>query len=104
MRELVSEQRMSVRFPVHAPVIFAWTDSGGPQRGMGFTRDMCRSGAYVLCRNESVVPVGMRIEMELLLPSLGGRTEGVRLQAEGSVARPGHADESIGFAVMIQFR
>ncbi len=103
MRELVSEQRMSARFPVHAPVIYSWTDSGEERRGMGFTRDMCRSGVYVMCRDESIVPVGARVEMELLLPSLGGRTEGVRLQAQGSVVRPGREDESTGFAVLIQF-
>ncbi len=103
MRELVSEQRTSARFPVHAPVVYSWTDSGEQRHGMGFTRDMCKSGVYVLCREDRVVPVGTRVWMELLLPSLSGRTEGVRLQAEGSVVRPSREDESTGFAVMIQF-
>ncbi len=103
MRKRDSEQRMSVRFPVHAPVIFSWTDSDGTQHGMGFTRDMCRSGLYVLCRDDSIVPVGMKVRMEMLLPSLSGRTEGVRIRAEGSVVRPGHQDESTGFALVAQF-
>jgi hypothetical protein len=99
-----ADQRSSVRFPVHAPVIYRWSDQSGQQRGMGFSRDMCRSGMYVVCDGDSVVPVGMRLEVYALLPSLGEhQVDGIRLQAEGSVVRAGEAGEPVGFAIAADF-
>ncbi len=69
---------------------------------MGFTRDMSKSGIYVVCDNKSLVPAGASIEVEVLLP-LSGQAERLRLRTEGSVLRSGESGEDMGFAVAAEF-
>ena len=61
-----SERRDSVRYELHAPVIFSWEIAGGSRRsGEGETRDLSEIGSYV--RTTTCPEVGSSVEIQVFL-------------------------------------
>jgi PilZ domain len=91
------QQRTSVRFHIRLPVIFRWNDEQGDgHQDGGFTRDISTGGLFV----DSVIapPLGVTVELEVMLPALEESGHGVRLRSEGRVLRIERKNELSGFA------
>lgn len=66
------------------------------------TRDVSTAGAFVTA--SPCPPVGARVEIDILLPSINGTGVGVRLHGEGTVLRVDRSNSKpTGFAVAGQF-
>jgi hypothetical protein len=76
--------------------MFWWEEPDGNRReGSGVTRDISTIGIYVV--SSSCPPPGVRVQLQVSLPSLHGTLPGWRLDAEGQVVRVEAEDD--GFAV-----
>jgi hypothetical protein len=85
------------------PVVFRWED-GQVKHAGGFSRDLSPAGAYVSCDEQVDCPeCGATVEMELLLPPIDAKAQGLRLKAEAEVVRANSAGEPLGFAVRSNF-
>jgi hypothetical protein len=102
------ELRKNYRYRLSAPVFFYWaTPNELPQSGDGMTRDIDSAGAYI--NSCELPPVGARVQMEIMLPTILGGELGAHLTGEGVVLRVepnngkalGSSDG--GFAVSVQF-
>jgi len=58
--------RKAIRFPLEAPIMFQWADSGSEKRGGRRTRDISEMGAFVLSR--MCPPAGAEISFNIFLP------------------------------------
>src|SRR2546430_5432235 len=67
-REPPRQPRKAIRFPLEAPIVFQWADSGSEKRGEGRTRDISETGAFVLSR--TCPPAGAEISFNIFLPLL----------------------------------
>jgi hypothetical protein len=94
-------RRQSMRFPLRAPVLLSWAESGETRQGAGFTRDMCTQATYVMWEQERSLPVGQRVTVSILLPPLDYGGESLRFCGEGHVLRQGTLEEEPGFAVLV---
>jgi len=97
------ELRKTKRYPVSAPALFMWAPANGkPHSAQGVTRDINTFGVYV--KTSAVPPLGALVQMEIVLPKLGGDSPGMRLQGEGIVLRCDFGDAAkCGFAASAQF-
>lgn len=102
------ELRRAKRYRLTAPAIFLWAPQDGePQRGAGETRDINTFGVFVV--TDSLPPVGSRVQMEIMLPTLTDTGSGMHLQGEGIVLRgeprgaEGTGSGQAGFAASVQF-
>lgn len=102
------ELRRNYRYHMSAPVFFCWaTPSGPPESGDGMTRDIDTTGAYIY--SMELPPVGARVQMDILLPTVSGGGSGAHLTGEGVVIRvephneKGSSTSESGFAVSMQF-
>lgn len=81
--------------------------NGASESGDGLTRDIDQTGAYIYTRE--LPPVGARVQMDIMLPTLSGRGAGAHLTGEGLVLRIEPRSEEMpsspesGFAVSMQF-
>lgn len=89
-----------MRFPLRAPVLLSWAESGEMRQGAGFTRDMCAGAAYVMWGQEIHLPVGHTVVVSILLPPLE-YGESLRFCGEGRVLRQGNRAEEPGFVVLV---
>jgi hypothetical protein len=97
-------RREQIRFPLRAPVVYHWTESGGMQcHAIGWTRDISEAGAYVSscrCPNE-----GDSVELKFrLLATRQQRSagDGKVLEMSGKVVRIDRTRSggvNVGFAV-----
>lgn len=97
------ETRKGIRFPLEAPVVFWWVDSGITKRGEGRTRDISERGAFVLA--STCPPRGTQTGFKIFLPALPGSEQKTTLEAEGQVLRVEQAQEPKeleGFAILAQ--
>lgn len=78
------QRRSTVRYKLRLPVIFYWND-GTEHTGGGFTNDVALDGALIF--SSSCPPVGTRIRIEVLLPSLDESGAELRIECVGSVVR-----------------
>jgi hypothetical protein len=79
---IITESRDFKRLPMHAAVVFFWSDSAGAwQQGEGVTRDISTGGMFVW--TDSLPQAGARIVVSVLLPRLD--VTPVRMQVEGLV-------------------
>ena len=95
-----AELRKYDRYRLGAPVVFWWDEADGNRReGSGVTRDISTIGIYVV--SSTCPPPGVRVQLQVSLPSLHGTLPGWRLDAEGQVVRVEADDELCGegFAV-----
>lgn len=102
------ELRRAMRYRIAAPTVFLWAHQDEePQRGKGETRDINTLGVYVI--TDSLPPVGARVQMEIMLPTLTDTGCGMHLQGEGVVLRrepggfEGADSRQAGFAASVQF-
>jgi len=102
-REARSHRRKAIRFPLEAPIMFQWVDSGSEKRGEGHTHDISEMGAFVLSR--VCPPAGAEISFNIFLPLLPGFEPKTRVEAVGRVLRVEQArgvDGRAGFAILSQ--
>jgi hypothetical protein len=102
------ELRKVNRYRLSAPVFFYWApQQGSAQSGQGTTRDINSYGVYVQTRE--LPPVGVLIQMDILLPKLAYSGLGMHLTGEGIVLRvERHGPNASngcegGFAASVQF-
>jgi hypothetical protein len=80
------ERRMSRRWRVAACVFLCWTSEDDTfQNAQGVTRDISAEGVYLDA--DGCPPVGMPVQMDIMLSSLGVEGAEVHLTGEGVVLR-----------------
>jgi hypothetical protein len=101
---LLTERRNAIRYVVSLKVAFRWTDFHGLRKQAdGQTRDVSPKGAFVLATN--CPPHRAKVQIEFELSPKANGSQGLRLEAEGSVLRAEHADgraEDQGFAIQLR--
>jgi len=93
--------RKAIRYPLKAPIVFSWADSGIEKQGEGRTRDISEVGTFVL--SSTCPPVGIQISFKIFLPVLLGFEPQTRVEAAGQVLRVEQArglEGSDGFAIL----
>lgn len=98
------ENRRSTRFRIGAAVVFSWTSMGELKRAVGITRDLSKSGAFILCGGDCEVHAGQEIRLEGLLPAIVTGAQAIGFHAQGSVARRSTTEEGLGFAVLADIK
>ena len=101
--ETPRQPRKAIRFPLEAPIVFQWADSGIEKRGEGRTHDISEVGAFVLSR--MCPPAGTEISFNIFLPLLPGFEPKTRVEAVGRVLRVEQArglEGRDGFAILSQ--
>jgi len=100
--ELTIQRRKAVRYKLHLPVIFSWTDGhGGEHTGGGFTTDVSLDGALII--SSKCPPIESDIRLEILLPSPDGSGEELKIECDGEVTRVEHLAGCIAFGVRCVF-
>ena len=95
------EHRRTLRFEVHVPVVFDWSDeSGNSRRGAGFTHDLSRSGMFAWCEGECPPPYA-NLSITLLFPGLSPQAKPWRMRCTGRILRIHEAREGKGFAAIL---
>ncbi len=96
------------RFEVAVPVTFWWESPKGPTKsGKGVTKNISNSG--VLVTASECPPSGVRIQLNVRMPRLGGKGYGMELHGEGTVVRvegdatAGSGARPKGFAASVHF-
>jgi hypothetical protein len=96
------ELRKEMRYRLDAPAVFSWE---GPRhrrfQGEGITRDVSVQGAFIL--TATVPPPDCPIQLDLLLPSVGGFISTMRISGKARVIRiehPAGGEWVRGFAVV----
>ncbi len=97
------EQKRAARFKLRAPVIFRWRDqSEARQEKVGCTREIGRSGVFVICSMPP--PLGTAVQLEIQLPPLERNTlQPLNLRAKGKVVRVTVDNQVSGFAAIGSF-
>jgi hypothetical protein len=84
--EKALDVRASVRYMLHARVVFHWNDEEGFQKvGRGHTRDISQKGVYVVSPERP--PNGVDVSLNIYLPALAGDTRLLSLETHGQVLR-----------------
>lgn len=95
---------MTLRYPLHASVIFLWEDgTGRRQESRGHTRDLGQKGAFIVA--PTCPPNGAHVSLSIFLPAKVGDKRVLRIEAQGCVLRAEHAGRNAagaGFAVSHQ--
>jgi hypothetical protein len=89
--EAAKQPRKAIRFPLEAPVVFRWGDSGSEKQGEGRTHDISEVGAFVL--SSICPPEGTEISFNIFLPVLPGFEPKTQVDAVGRVLR---VEQSLG--------
>ena len=96
------QRRTAIRYRMRVPVLFNWDDEEGTRRqNAGFTRDICTHGLFVYC--SECPPIGIVLNLSVVLPPFGESDCEVHLNAEGTVIRTERKGDSSGFAVASEF-
>ena len=98
-----SELRKRVRHRLAADAVFTWRSAnGGWLHGEGVTRDVSSGGAFLF--RLTCPPVGVKIQLDVLLFPLEGGMRSLRLKTEATVIRVEHASDvgNEGFAVVLE--
>ena len=90
--------RKAIRFPLDAPIMFWWADSGIDKQGEGRTHDISEMGAFVLAN--TCPAAGAQIGFKIFLPLLPGFEHKTRMEAVGQVLRVEQAGGRSGFAIL----
>lgn len=97
------QPRKTTRYQLTSPATYWWGPKGGQRiANRGVTRDISTAGVFIFAQEQP--PVGARIELEILLPSLENIGPGVRLYGEGLVLRVERENHNnTGFAASVEF-
>jgi hypothetical protein len=88
---------------VVAPVIFRFrTGKGKASQGGGFTRDISKDAAFIVC-NGDCPPPQTPVALEIVLPSRVDSAMGPLLKGTGRVVRHNGSGERNGFAAEAVF-
>jgi len=95
--------RKATRYPLNAPVFYWWESADGTlQEAQGVTRDISDRGVFIVTRH--LPPAGVRIEMDVHLPSVSSAARSAQLRGEGTVLRSSEAEGGEpGFAAAMVF-
>jgi hypothetical protein len=96
--ERLRHTRKAIRFPLEAPIVFWWTESGIQKRSEGRTRDVSEMGTFVVASTSPAA--GTQIGFKIFLPLLPGFQHKTRMEAVGQVLRVEQAGGCGGFAVL----
>lgn len=97
------ELRKAKRYSLSAPVSFWWEGiDGGLQEGQGTTLDISSLGVFIVAALSP--PAGVRLELDVYLPSLSGAPKSVQLHGEGKVVRAGRKGPEAWFAAEVAFQ
>jgi hypothetical protein len=95
------DRRLSLRYALHARVVFGWKDRLGEQKeSRGKTRDVGQKGTYILATE--CPPAGAAVSLSIFLPLSTGEKRVMQIDADGNVLRAEHTSgptELRGFAV-----
>jgi len=97
------ELRKATRYPLNATAFYWWESADGAlQEAQGVTRDISDRGVFIATRQ--LPPAGVRVEIDVHLPSVSSATRAAQLHGEGAVLRSSQAEggES-GFAAAVVF-
>jgi hypothetical protein len=90
------QRRSAVRYKLHLPVIFHWSDGVEHTEG-GFTCDVALDGTLIC--STKCPDVGAEVQIEVLLPSPDRSGEELRIQCVGKVTRVSVKEGSVYFGV-----
>ena len=93
------ERRRQIRFGLHAPVHFSWTDRNGViHKGEGFSRDISSHGVYVYAEWRTQPQRDADIDVDILLHSFSEDQVTLHMSGRAKVIRvePLAADEHSG--------
>jgi len=100
-REAPRQPRKAIRFPLEAPIVFRWAETGIEKQGEGRTHNISEGGAFVL--SSICPPLGTEISFNIFLPVLPGFEPKARVEAVGRVLRIEQArgiEGRDGFAIL----
>jgi len=97
------EQRKATRYRLHAPAFYWWESADGTlQEAQGVTRDISDRGVFITATQ--LPPAGVRVEIDVHLPSVSSAARSAQLHGEGTVLRSSGAEASeSGFAAALVF-
>jgi hypothetical protein len=93
------ERRRQIRFGLHAPVHFSWTDRDGViHKGEGFSRDISSHGVYVYAEWHVQPQSDTAIEVDILLHSFSETVRTAHMSGSAKIIRvePSATDEHTG--------
>src|SRR5579862_6676843 len=80
------DMRRDLRYRLDAPAVFSWEGMSRRRfQGEGVTRDVSVQGAFIL--TTTIPPPDIPIQVDLLLPSLTGRSSTMRITGRARVIR-----------------
>ena len=94
------ERRNSRRFPITLPVLFRWADSE-EHYDVGHCGNIGRGGIFIFAAK--CPPVGVEIDVELMLPAFDLVPHPMRIRCTGRVIRVEACYHLNGFVVAGQF-
>jgi hypothetical protein len=96
------EMRKEIRYRLDAPAVFSWAGARHRRfQGEGITRDISVQGAFIL--TATMPPPDCPVQVDLLLPSLTGMKDIMRISGKARVIRVVHLASDTwvhGFAVV----
>jgi hypothetical protein len=92
------DRRRAIRYYMHAPVVFQYTEPNlVTTYGGGFVKDISINGVFV--RSTHALEPGQTLDLEVLVPPLGNTDLAYTLRSTGRVVRL----DSGGFAASAEF-
>jgi len=97
------ELRKATRYRLHAPAFYWWESADGTlQEAQGVTRDISDRGVFIVAKQ--LPPAGVRVEINVHLPSVSSAARSAQLHGEGAVLRSAEAEAGkSGFAAALVF-
>jgi len=97
------EQRKATRYRLNAPAFYWWESADGTLlEAQGMTRDISDRGVFIVGRQ--LPPAGVRVEINVHLPSVSSAARSAQLHGEGAVLRASEAEAGqSGFAAALVF-
>lgn len=97
------ELRKATRYRLNAPAFYWWESADGTlQEAHGVTRDISDRGVFIVTRH--LPPAGVRVEIDVHLPSVSRAARSAQLHGEGAVLRSSEAEAGeSGFAAAAVF-
>jgi hypothetical protein len=97
------ELRKATRYRLSAPAFYWWESADGTlQEAQGMTRDISDRGVFIVARQ--LPPPGVRVEIDVHLPSVSSAARSAQLHGEGTVLRSSEAEAGqSGFGAAVVF-
>lgn len=97
------ELRKATRYRLQVPAFYWWESADGTlQEAQGVTRDISDRGVFIVTKQ--LPPAGVRVEINVHLPSVNSAARSAQLHGEGTVLRAAEAEAGeSGFAAAAVF-